>query len=237
MYEAMAGISKERKAFLKKWAKLREIMASFQWEKDGTNLHQRYKYITEAQYKKNFEHALQEAGLLWKMETLDTIFHGTISDKMHLIEAKFRGRLIDPDTGEFEEFLFNGTGADNGDKALYKAVTGGHKFFLASNFNVAEGNDPENDEEVEVLKRPASPEKREEIKEELTKGDGKATKMQINSLKKQLSKLREIDPQQEEFITALATRTDNFSPDKLTKKACEALLIKIGEMIDAAKEG
>jgi len=29
---------------------------------------------------------------------------------MHLIEAKFRGQLIDPDTGEFEEFLFNGTG-------------------------------------------------------------------------------------------------------------------------------
>jgi hypothetical protein len=233
----MAEISKDRKTFLKKWAKLREIMAGFEWEKDGKNPHQRYKYIKESQYKKNFEQALQEAGLLWKMETLDTIFHGAISDKMHLIEAKFRGRLIDPDTGEFEEFLFHGTGADNGDKALYKAVTGGHKFLLASNFNVAAGNDPEDDEEVEGSKRPASPEKREEIKEELTNGDSKATKMQINALKKQLSLLREIDPQQEEFITNLAIRTDNFSPDKLTKKTCEALLIKIGEMIDAAKEG
>ena len=104
--------------------------------------------------------------------------------------------MIDPDTGEFEEFLFNGTGADNGDKALYKAVTGGHKFFLASNFNVAEGMTPRTTKEVEVPKRPASPEKREEIKEELTKGDDKATKMQINALKKQLSLLREIDPQQ-----------------------------------------
>ncbi len=233
----MAEITKERKVFLKKWAKLREIMAGFEWEKDGTNMHQRYKYITEAQYKRNFETALQGAGLLWKMETLDTVYHGSISDKMYLMEAKFRGILIDPDTGEVEEFLFNGTGADNGDKALYKAVTGGHKFFLASNFNVAEGNDPENDGEEEVPKRPASPEKREEIKEELTKGDSKATKMQINALKKQLSLLREVDPQQEEFITNLAIRTDNFSPDKLTKKACEALLIKIGEMIDAAKEG
>jgi len=34
----MAEISKDRKAFLKKWAKLREIMAGFEWEKDGTNL-------------------------------------------------------------------------------------------------------------------------------------------------------------------------------------------------------
>ena len=165
----MTEISKDRKAFLKKWAKLREIMAGFEWEKDGLNSFQRYKYITEAQYKRNFEKALQEVGLLWKMETLETVNHGLIGDKMHLIEAKFRGQLIDPDTGEFEEFLFNGTGADNGDKALYKAVTGGHKFFLASNFNVAEGNDPENDEEVEVSKHPASPEKREEIKEELTR--------------------------------------------------------------------
>ena len=231
----MAEISKDRKAFLKKWARLREIMAGFEWEKDGLNNFQRYKYITEAQYKRNFEKALQEVGLLWKMETLETLNHGLIGDKMHLIEAKFRGQLIDPDTGEFEMFLFNGTGADNSDKALYKAVTGGHKFFLASNFNVAEGNDPENDEEVEVPKR-LNPEKREEIKEELTK-DGKATKMQINALKKQLSLLRKADPQQEEFITTLAARTDNFSPDKLTKKTCEALLIKIGEMIEAAKEG
>lgn len=233
----MAEISKDRKTFLKKWAKLREVMASFQWDKDGRNNFQKYKYITEAQYKRNFEKALQDVGLLWKMETLETVNHGLISDKMYLIEAKFRGLLIDPDTGEVEEFLFNGTGADNGDKALYKAVTGGHKFFLASNFNVAEGNDPEDDGEVEAPKRPASPEKREEIKEDLTNRDGKATKMQVNALKKQLSLLREADPQQEEFITNLATRTDNFSQDKLTKKACETLLIKIGEMIDAAKEG
>mgnify|MGYP001386927070 FL=1 len=96
----MAEITKERKALLKKLTKLQEVMGSFPWEKDGINRTQSYKYITEKQYKQNFGKALKEAGLLWKMETLDTIFHGAISDKMHLIEAKFRGQLTDPDTGE-----------------------------------------------------------------------------------------------------------------------------------------
>jgi hypothetical protein len=107
---------------------------------------------------------------------------------MHMVICNFKGQIIDPETGEREEYLFFGSGADNGDKALYKAVTGGHKFFLGSNFNVAEDNDPESDadEVSKVSNIPTPPEKREEIKQELTDRDGQATKMQINSLKKAL---------------------------------------------------
>ena len=35
-----------------------------------------------------------------------------------MIVCKFLGRITDPETGEFEEYLFFGTGADTGDKAL-----------------------------------------------------------------------------------------------------------------------
>src|SRR5690606_33162710 len=129
-----------------------------------------YEYITEKQYKNNFKRARAEAGLLWKMEEIGHEFVGTISDKMHLVLTKFRGRLIDPDTGEYEEYLFSGSGADNGDKALYKAYTGGLKFYLASNYLVAEGNDPENDEEEIRNIKPTyvPPERREEIREAIT---------------------------------------------------------------------
>jgi len=222
--------------FLKKLKTLQDAMGKFPWEKDGINRHQSYKYITEKQYKQNFRKALEQADLLWKMETLEYQYVPDVTEKQHMIICKFKGVLIDPESGETEEYIFYGSGADNGDKALYKAVTGGHKFFLAANFNVAEDMEPENDiDEMPKNTPPVTPEQREEIKGKLTDADGPATKMQITSLKKALVMLREADPSQEEFIAAVAEKTENFT--KISKKACEALILKIGEMIEVAKGG
>ena len=220
--------------FLQKLKHLQDIMGEFSWEKDGINRFQSYKYVTEKQYKNNFKKALKQVGLLWKMETLEYQFIPEVSEKMHMIVCKFKGMLIDPETGENEVYIFYGSGADNGDKALYKAITGGHKFFLAANFNVAEDMEPESDkDDIPRAEIPPTPEKREEIKEGLIDKDGKATKMQINSLKKALKLLREADPSQEEFIAAIAEKTENFT--NIKKKACETLILKVGEMIEAAK--
>ncbi len=218
--------------FLQKLQKLQEVMSSFPWEKDGINRFQSYKYITEKQYKQNFAKALKEAGLLWKMECVSYEIVPDISEKMHLVICKFKGTITCPESGGFEVYEFYGSGADNGDKALYKAVTGGHKFFLASNFNVAEGMEPEDDkDEAPKATPPASPEKREEIKKGLTDKDGQATKMQVNSLKKALKVLREKDSEQEPFIAAVAEKTENFT--NIKKEACEELILKISEMIEA----
>ncbi len=225
-------MAKTETTFLQKLQKLQDIMSSFPWEKDGINRYQSYKYITEKQYKQNFAKALKEAGLLWKMECVGYEIVPDISEKMHLIICKFKGTITDPDSGAYEVYEFYGSGADNGDKALYKAITGGHKFFLSSNFNVAEDNDPESDkEDTPKAAPPATAEKREEIKKDLTDKDGQATKMQINSLKKALKILREKDTKQEPFIAAVAEKTENFT--NIKKKACEELILKIGEMIEA----
>ncbi len=222
-------------SFHQKLKKLQDIMGEFPWEKDGINRHQSYKYITEKQYKTNFKKALKEVGLLWKVEQLEYQFIPGVTDKMNMVICKFKGMLIDPETGDYEEYIFFGSGADNGDKALYKAVTGGLKYFLASNFNVAEDMEPENDrDEMPKTEPPATPEEREEIKKELTDKNGPATKMQINSLKKILKQLREVDPDQEEFIATIAQKTNNFT--NITKNACEQLILKIGEMIEASNQ-
>ena len=95
--------------------------------------------------------------------------------------------------------------------------------------------EPENDrDEVPRIEPPATPEQREVIKNELINKDGPATKMQINSLKKILKQLREVDPNREEFIAAIAQKTDNFT--NITKSACEQLILKIGEMIEEANQ-
>lgn len=217
--------------FLQKLKNLQELMGEYAWEKDGINRHQSYKYITEKQYKTNFKKALKEVGLLWKVEQLEYQFVPSVTDKMHMVICKFKGMLIDPKTGDCEEYIFFGSGADNGDKALYKAVTGGLKYFLASNFNVAEDNDPESDaEDIPKATPPVTPEERDDMKKDLTNPGGKATKMQINSLKKALKMLREKDPEQESFIAAVAEKTEGFT--NITKQACETLILEIGKMIE-----
>ena len=235
--EKQTSTALEVTTILKKLKNLQDIMGDFVWEKDGKNTHQSYKYITEMQYKSNFKKALKQSGLIWKMETVGHQFIESVSEKMHMIICDFKGQLIDPESGEREEYLFCGSGADNGDKALYKAVTGGHKFYIAANFNVAENNDPESDEAEAPPKSniPATPEKREEVKAELIDKDGNASKMQLTSLKKVLSNLRAIDPTQDEFIAAIARNTEAFT--KIKKKACEELIIRIGDLIEIAKGG
>lgn len=214
----------------KKLFHLQTLMDSYSWTKDGKNRHQSYEYITEKQYKNNFKQARAEASLIWKMEEIGHEFLGTISDKMHLILTQFRGRLIDPDTGDYEEYLFSGSGADNGDKALYKAYTGGLKFYLASNYLVAEGNDPENDEEEIRASKPAytPPEKREELKQKAASQDGPATEEQLEAVALGITMLEEAGVDAE----VIGSFTEMLG-NELSKADAEQLLDAINELIPA----
>ena len=223
-----------RKALLLKLAKLQEVMGNFSWEKDGINRAQSYKYITEKQYKANFQQALKEAELLWKMEIINREYIPNITEKQHMIVCDFEGRLIDPDTGAEEVYRFSGTGADVGDKALYKAVTGGHKFFLAANYNISADIDPERADEAKTSKRPVDPIKRESIKEEVLGKKDQANAMMVTTLKGALKELQEVDPSQVAFIEKVITNTERFT--KLNKTACEKLILKVNDMVEKAKE-
>lgn len=82
-------------------------------------------------------------------------------------------------------------------------------------------------------KAPATTEKREEVKKSLTNKEGNASTLQIKQLKEALKRLRELDPEQEDFIAEIAVKTEGFTV--ITKVACEKLLISISDMI-AEKE-
>ena len=66
----------------------------------------------------------------------------------------------------------------------------------------------------------------------LTSGNGNASATQIRQLKDLLIKLKEKDPSKEEMIAQIAVQTQGFAV--ISKADCEALVIKIGEML---KEG
>jgi hypothetical protein len=67
----------------------------------------------------------------------------------------------------------------------------------------------------------------------LTNADGNASEIQIKQLKEVLKKLKDSDPSKEEMIAKIAVETKGFTV--ISKADCEALTVKIGEMLKEVK--
>ena len=63
----------------------------------------------------------------------------------------------------------------------------------------------------------------------LTSADGNASEIQIKQLKEVLAKLKNSDPSKEEMIMKIAIETKGFT--EISKADCEALTVKIGELL------
>ena len=84
----------------------------------------------------------------------------------------------------------------------------------------------------QTRKAPVTPEKRQEIKKELTATpDGAASDEQITALKTALKKLLELDAEQESFVQSIAVKTEGFT--KITAEVCDQLIAGVGEMLNA----
>lgn len=168
---------------------LRTFLAGLDWTKDGINQHQEYKYISADQYRENFEKGLRAVGLDYAFSVVDYVFNQKgASEKMHLTNIKFECEIIDIETGESRLYRGVGDGADNGDKGVYKAQTGALKYFIANNFMVKEGGDPEASEQARTtIKKashvPVSQEKREAIVEKMMSTDEVVTPENLAILK------------------------------------------------------
>ena len=81
---------------------------------------------------------------------------------------------------------------------------------------------------------PATPEQRQEVKQELTDPADNATALQIKGLKAVLKKLKDADPSKEEMIAKIAVQTNGFTV--ISKADCEALIQRITTMIDGGNE-
>lgn len=77
---------------------------------------------------------------------------------------------------------------------------------------------------------PATPEQRQEVKQELTAPADNATALQIKGLKAVLKKLKGADPSKEEMIAQIAVQTNGFTV--ISKADCEALIQRITAMLE-----
>lgn len=80
---------------------------------------------------------------------------------------------------------------------------------------------------------PATPEQRQEVKQELTSPKNNATDLQIKGLKNVLKKLKDADPSKEEMIAKIAIETQGFTV--ISKEDCEALIQRITAMLNGGQ--
>lgn len=83
-------------------------------------------------------------------------------------------------------------------------------------------------------KAPATPEQRQEVKQELTAPTDNATTLQIKGLKNVLKKLKDADPTKEEMIAQIAVQTQGFTV--ISKSDCETLINRISAMLEGGNE-
>lgn len=180
-----------RAALCQKIFKLGEVLSKKPYITDGYNDHQGYEYVKSSYYRKVMGEACREVGLVFKFTVANRIFTPIESSKMNLTTILGTVSLIDPDTGEFEDFSFLADGSDNLDKGIYKAETMAIKYFVLNNFLLPETQDeldPESskeDKKAEAAAKkadkpvkvkdeksaPATPKQREEAKKEVVNDD------------------------------------------------------------------
>lgn len=122
-------------------------------KREGDNSFDKYKYFSEAQYKLLFTELFSEAGLELKFTEL-SYEECTGTEKMRNgRRVRLLFTLMDTETGYGEESIITGEAFDKGDKAGYKAYTGAYKYYLASTFGVATGDDPEKPDKDEAAEK------------------------------------------------------------------------------------
>ena len=125
-------------------------------EKRGHNDKFNYDFATESDIADGVRAALSDQGIALQvavvsveMRELGKTSSGSV---MWLTTAKMELSLRAGD--ECWTSTFYGTGTDTGDKGLYKAITGGVKYFLLKTLLIPTGDDPEREQETV---KPAAP--------------------------------------------------------------------------------
>lgn len=132
-------------------AKLASVMeAAERIPKRGHNDFHHYDYVTAADVVDHCRKLFLQAGLLLVPSCTDHRI--TMDGDSHITTLDLRYTIVDVDSGESIECPWVGEGVDKGDKATYKAMTGGLKYFLMDLLLIPTGDDPEADAAVDHRK-------------------------------------------------------------------------------------
>jgi hypothetical protein len=126
-----------------KFAEVRRRLGYVQ--KRGHNERHNYSYVTAADLAGSVGDILAELGVVVipQLQSISTETPRSSSDRIARVVMNYR--FVDARSGEELSVRVAGEGADAGDKAPYKAMTGALKYALLQSFLLATGDDPEDE--------------------------------------------------------------------------------------------
>jgi hypothetical protein len=145
----METTNETKKPVLSLVRKLAEVMGvAERVPKNGVNTYDNYNYALEADIVSAVRKAMAERNLLMVPHVVkadwSTLQRKAGTDRLVILTVRFT--VKDGDSGEEFSFEVLGEGADRGDKATYKAMTGATKYALMKLFLLPTGDEPESDE-------------------------------------------------------------------------------------------
>lgn len=142
--------------------KLAEVMEAVERiPKRGRNTFHNYDYATEADIVAAVRSELAKRHVMLLPEVVSCDFRelqpnkdGKPRDPLTVLHMTFT--FLDGESDEVIAKPWIGIGQDGGDKGVYKAMTGGEKYFLMKTFLMPTGDDPEREDKAQIRERDRS---------------------------------------------------------------------------------
>ena len=215
----------------------REKFLTSEINQSGKNMQLSFKYFELKDIVPTITHIFKELGLLAVARFSDTVATLTIvntDNPEETIEFPVPFNQIQPIVSNA------GKQVTNDMQALGSSITYMRRYLylIAMDICVNDEIEPSIDKDTDnrstapaaEKKAPATPEQRQEVKENLTAPADNASALQIKGLKAVLKKLKDADPSKEELIANIAVQTKGFT--EISKSDCETLIQKITAMLE-----
>lgn len=222
-----------------KLIKAREMFLNADVQKTGKNMHLSFKYFELDDIVPVATRIFNEVGLVGIAKFTDTVA------TMNIINTENPDEAI-AFTSPFNQIVpivsNAGKQATNEMQALGSSITYMRRYLYMIALDICEsdsidanlGKGETASAPAAERKAPATPEQRQEVKDNLTAPADNASALQIKGLKAVLKKLKEAQPDKEELIAKIAVETQGFTV--ISKADCEALIQKITAILEGGNE-
>lgn len=205
-------------------------------EKSGKNMHLSFKYFELEDIVPTAIRIFNEVGLISVVNFTPDVATMEIINTENPDESV---SFVAP-FNQIQPIISNNTGgkATNEMQALGSSITYMRRYLYMIALDICEsdsidanlGKGETASAPAAEKKAPATPEQRQEVKENLTAPADNASALQIKGLKAVLKKLKDADPSKEELIANIAVQTKGFT--EISKSDCETLIQKITAMLE-----
>lgn len=237
----MANTTKTANVY-QKLIEAREKFLTSEINQSGKNMQLSFKYFELKDIVPTITHIFKDLGLLAVARFTDTVATLTIvntDNPEETIDFPVPFNQIQPIVSNA------GKQVTNDMQALGSSITYMRRYLylIAMDICVNDEIEPSIDRNINnqsatasapaEKKAPATPEQRQEVKQELTAPADNASALQIKGLKNVLKKLKDADPSKEELIAKIAVQTEGFTV--ISKADCEALIERITGMLEGGQ--